>query len=359
MRGIARALAALAAIAVVLASVARGDARVDALVPTFSWESVWRAGTSQPVEIIGKYTIRNAADEDVDLAGLALVLRFPGDVVVTSDDGGYSTNAKALAKDWTFVCLWTFVEGSSDGSNACSNIDFVVKDDGTLEVRFIDAVVLCPGCTLRGDSQYKSFVLKHSSYFGVVRDADDFMEIAGIDAFDDVPPPPPPKRTVCFPNEVDFSFRVASYPSRFDDAGDSPPPFGTAGYDAFVRVFLDVRNRQSVPFTMDDVVIRLPFDWSIKPSPDEAKIRQDPDDFFLRCHGANSLLCDYARFSRAEDAVEVAFAPGFALCPGCAVRGSGPQGAAFELYSPFLFPIDVDSVRGANAFCRRGTDDDV
>tara|TARA_B100001758_G_C18351438_1_gene580122 strand:- start:913 stop:1389 length:477 start_codon:yes stop_codon:yes gene_type:complete len=154
------------------------------------------------------------------------------------------------------------------------------------------------------------------------------------------------------------------YPSRFDDdesEGDGDgdaPPFGTAGYDAFIRVFLDVRNRQSVPFTMDDIVIRLPFDWSIKPSPDDAKIRQDPDDFFLRCHGETSRLCDFARFSRTEDAVEVTFAPGFSLCPGCTVRGSGPQGAAFELYSPFLFPLDVDSVRGASAFCGRPSDDD-
>ncbi len=359
MRGVARAVAV---IAVLLARVARGDARVDSLVPTFSWEGVWRQGTSQPVEIVGKYTIRNNGDENVDLAGLALTLRFPGDVVVTSEDGEYSTNARA--RDWIFVCFWTFVEGSNDGSNACPNIDFVVKNDGTLEVRFIESVVLCPGCTLRGDSQHKSFVLKHSSYFGVVRDAADFLEIVGVDAYVDVPPPPPPKRAVCFPSDVDFSFRVMPYPSRFDDdesEGDGDgdaPPFGTAGYDAFIRVFLDVRNRQSVPFTMDDIVIRLPFDWSIKPSPDDAKIRQDPDDFFLRCHGETSRLCDFARFSRTEDAVEVTFAPGFSLCPGCAVRGSGPQGAAFELYSPFLFPLDVDSVRGASAFCGRPSDDD-
>lgn len=359
MRGVARAVAV---IAVLLTRVARGDARVDSLVPTFSWEGVWRQGTSQPVEIVGKYTIRNNGDENVDLAGLALTLRFSGDVVVTSEDGEYSTNARA--RDWIFVCFWTFVEGSNDGSNACPNIDFIVKNDGTLEVRFIESVVLCPGCTLRGDSQHKSFVLKHSSYFGVVRDAADFLEIVGVDAYVDVPPPPPPKRAVCFPSDVDFSFRVMPYPSRFDDdesEGDGDgdaPPFGTAGYDAFIRVFLDVRNRQSVPFTMDNIVIRLPFDWSIKPSPDDAKIRQDPDDFFLRCHGETSRLCDFARFSRTEDAVEVTFAPGFSLCPGCAVRGSGPQGAAFELYSPFLFPLDVDSVRGASAFCGRPSDDD-
>ena len=238
-----------------LTRVARGDARVDSLVPTFSWEGVWRQGTSQPVEIVGKYTIRNNGDENVDLAGLALTLRFPGDVVVTSEDGEYSTNARA--RDWIFVCFWTFVEGSNDGSNACPNIDFVVKNDGTLEVRFIESVVLCPGCTLRGDSQHKSFVLKHSSYFGVVRDAADFLEIVGVDAYVDVPAPPPPKRAVCFPSDVDFSFRVCR--TRRDSTTTRAKATATATRRLSVRLGTTPSFASFSTFEIDN---RYPSPWT-------------------------------------------------------------------------------------------------
>ena len=129
-------------IAVLLTRVARGDARVDSLARDVFVGRRWAPGNALQQVETPKYTIRNNGDENVDLAGLALTLRFSGDVVVTSEDGEYSTNARA--RDWIFVCFWTFVEGSNDGSNACPNIDFIVKNDGTLEVRFIESVVLCP-----------------------------------------------------------------------------------------------------------------------------------------------------------------------------------------------------------------------
>ena len=150
---------------------------------------------------------------------------------------------------------------------------------------------------------------------------------------------------------------MSSYPSRFaaDDesasSDDAVVPLGTAGFDAFLRVFLDVRNRQSFDYDMSSVVIVVPFDWKISPSESSGKIQQTPDDFFARCHGQGTTLCDVAYVLKESSGFQIRFNPGFTLCPGCSLRGKGPQGAAFELYSPFLFPLDIESVRGASAFC--------
>lgn len=334
-------------------------ARAD-LTTESTFERVERDGTEGKVELVelkGKYTIRNDGANDVNLAGQALMLRFPGYVRVKNDDDpAQSTLTRALPRDWIFECFWSYVEGRYNGTNVCPSIDFVVSSN-VVEVRFVNTLILCPGCTLRGDSSYTSFVLKHRAYFPIFENGD-MLKSMGMRTFFDAPPPPPPRgRRVCFPREVDFSFKVSSYPSRFaaDDesasSDDAVVPLGTAGFDAFLRVFLDVRNRQSIDYDMSSVVIDVPFDWKISPSESSGKIQQTPDDFFARCHGQGTTLCDVAYVLKETSGFQIRFNPGFTLCPGCSLRGKGPQGAAFELYSPFLFPLDIESVRGASAFC--------
>jgi hypothetical protein len=332
-------------------------ARAD-LKTTSAFERVERE--KELVELKAKYTIRNDGANDVNLAGQALMLRFPGYVRVRNDDDPeQSTVTRALPRDWIVECFWSYVEGRYNGTNVCPSIDFVVSSNA-VEVRFVNTLILCPGCTLRGDSSYTSFVLKHRAYFPIFDNGFEMLESMGVHDFFDAPPPPPPTRRtrVCFPREVDFSFKVSSYPSRFDESRrvstaseDAVVPLGTAGFDAFLRVFLDVRNRQSIDFDMSSVVIDVPFDWKISPSESSGKIQQTPDDFFARCHGQGTTLCDVTYVLKESSGFQIRFTPGFALCPGCSLRGKGPQGAAYELYSPFLFPLDIESVRGAAAFC--------
>ena len=102
---------------------------------------------------------------------------------------------------------------------------------------------------------------------------------------------------------------------------------------------------------MSNVVITFPFDWSIVPDEKRGQVQQTPDDFFIRCHGSGTSLCDVTEVERSRDGFAIRFKNGFALCPGCSLRGSGPQRCAFEVYSPFLFPVDIESVRGASAAC--------
>jgi hypothetical protein len=134
---------------------------------------------------------------------------------------------------------------------------------------------------------------------------------------------------------------------------DAPPTVGLGqpGYDAFLRVQLDIKNRGSVDYDMSDVVINLPFDFKINPEVGEDGIAQDPGHFFTRCHG---VVCDYSEMvvSPARDAFQIRFRDGFSLCPGCRLRGSGlDDDVAYEIYSPFLFPLNIESVRGASAYC--------
>ena len=192
-------------------------ARAD-LKTTSAFERVEREGAI--VELKGKYTIRNDGANDVNLAGQALMLRFPGYVRVRNDDDPeQSTVTRALPRDWIVECFWSYVEGRYNGTNVCPSIDFVVSSNA-VEVRFVNTLILCPGCTLRGDSSYTSFVLKHRAYFPIFDNGFEMLESMGVHDFFDAPPPPPPTRRtrVCFPREVDFSFKVSSYPSRFDES---------------------------------------------------------------------------------------------------------------------------------------------
>jgi len=340
-----------------LCFVARARASRTDLTTTSAFDRVERDG--ELVEMKGRYTIKNEGADDVNLAGRALMLRFPGYVRVKNDDDpSKSTVTKASPRDWNVECFWSYVEGRYNGTNVCPSIEFVVTPRGALEIRFVNTLILCPGCTLRGDSSYTSFALKHRAYFPIFEDGFAMLESMGVEEFVDTPPPPRPR--VCFPREVDFSFRVTSYPSRFNDdssrvstASDAVAvaPLGTAGFDAFFRLFFNIRNRQSIDYDMSTVVIDVPFDWKIIPSENSAPIQQTPDDFFARCHGRGTSLCDVTYALKRPSGFQIRFTPGFALCPGCSLRGQGPQGAAYELYSPFLFPLDIASVRGASAFC--------
>ncbi|CEF99470.1 unnamed product [Ostreococcus tauri] len=327
-------------------------AEPNALETEFSFDEVQR--NDDVVELRGKYEIRNADANEVDLVGLALKFRFPGTVDVRADDGSV-TKSKALPSDWRASCFWSYVEGRYNGTNVCPSITFAVTSQ-ELEVRFVNSIKLCPGCVLRGDGSRTSFAVKHVKYLPFARGVAP-LELRGIEQFVDGPPTPArPVFRVCFPKDVDFSFRVSSYPSRQDDVASSSQktaimPLGTAGYDAFLRVFIDVTNRQAEDYDMSNVVITFPFDWSIVPDEKRGKVQQTPDDFFIRCHGSGSSLCDVTEVERSRDGFAIRFKNGFALCPGCSLRGSGPQRCAFEVYSPFLFPVDIESVRGASAAC--------
>ena len=128
----------------------------------------------------GKYTIRNDGANDVNLAGQALMLRFPGYVRVKNDDDpAQSTVTRALPRDWIFECFWSYVEGRYNGTNVCPSIDFVVSSNA-VEVRFVNTLILCPGCTLRGDSSYTSFVLKHRAYFPIFDNGFEMLESMGV-----------------------------------------------------------------------------------------------------------------------------------------------------------------------------------
>ena len=330
-REMRRALAALAA---------------GALVPTFSYD-VRRNGQ----EIIGRYDIVNTGPTDVDLQGLALKVQFPGLVLVKSDDGSTAFMAKALPIDWQATCYWTYVEGT--GTNVCSSIQFVTtaKD---FQVRFVDSINLCPGCRIRGDSSLTSFSLRHSKYFPVVFEGDAF-KLIGVEPFTSAPPPPS-RPKVCLPPDLDFSISASTYPSRDDnseDGGELSLPLGTAGYDAFLRIFINLQNRASVDYDMSDVVIRFPFDWTIVPDPVQGKVQRTREEFVERCHGSGSVLCDVSYMERYEDGFAIRFRDGFSLCPGCSLRGRGHQECAYEISSPFLFPLDGDSLRNVSAACER------
>ena len=148
-------------------------ARAD-LTTESTFERVERDGTEgkELVELKGQYTIRNDGANDVNLAGQALMLRFPGYVRVKNDDDpAQSTLTRALPRDWIFECFWSYVEGRYNGTNVCPSIDFVVSSN-VVEVRFVNTLILCPGCTLRGDSSYTSFVLKHRAYFPIFENGD-------------------------------------------------------------------------------------------------------------------------------------------------------------------------------------------
>ena len=319
---------------------------VGALVPTFSYE-VRRNGQ----EIVGRYAITNTGPSDVDLKGLALKVKFPGLVLVQHDDGSASSTAKALASDWQVSCYWTYIEGV--GTNVCQLIEFVTTARD-FEARFLDSIKLCPGCRLRGDSSQTSFVLRHSKSFPIVL-KDDAFELIGVEPFTNAPPPPS-RPKVCLPPDLDFAISAATYPSRdgeSEDGGALSPPLGTAGYDAFLRIFINLRNRASVDYDMSDVVIRFPFDWTIVPDPVRGKVQRAREEFVERCYGSGTALCDVSYIERYEDGFAIRFRDGFALCPGCSLRGTGHQGCAYELSSPFLFPLDGDSLRDASAACER------
>jgi len=315
-------------------------------------EIVWRDGT--PREIFGKYTLTNDGTTEIDLEGQALSLRFPGYVKIIGDDGVESLT-RARTSDWTVGCLWSYVEGRYNGTNVCASIEFVVNPAGVLEVRFIHSVKLCPGCVLRGDSSYRNFQVKHKRYLQIALD-DEFrvLEPIGVGPYFDLPEPEPMRKTVCFPRELDFSFSIAPFPSRFEDAEPhaeiAPHPLGTPGYDSFLRLKLDMRNRQSIDYDLSDVVIKIPFDWTIVPSP-EVRMRQTPDSFVTRCHGGDTSLCVLSSVKSTSEGYEIRFAPGSSLCPGCSLAGRGPEDTAYEIYNVFLFPLDVDATAGAYAYC--------
>ena len=315
-------------------------------------EIVWRDGT--PREIFGKYTIRNDGATDIDLEGQALSLRFPGYVKINGDDAVESVT-RARASDWTIGCLWSYVEGRYNGTNVCPSIEFVVNPAGVLEVRFIHSVKLCPGCVLRGDSSYRNFQIKHKRYLQIAVDNEfQMLETIGVGPYFDLPEPEPTHKTVCFPRELDFSFSIAPFPSRFEDdephAEIAPHPLGTPGYDSFLRLKIDMRNRQSIDYDLSDVVIKIPFDWTIVPSP-EVRMRETPDSFVTKCHGGDTSLCVLSRIDSTSEGYEIRFLPGSSLCPGCSLAGRGPEDTAYEIYNVFLFPLDVDSTGGASAYC--------
>ena len=113
-------------------------ARAD-LTTESTFERVERDGTEgkSVVELKGKYKIRNDGANDVNLAGQALMLRFPGYVRVKNDDDpAQSTLTRALPRDWIFECFWSYVEGRYNGTNVCPSIDFVVSSN-VVEVRFV------------------------------------------------------------------------------------------------------------------------------------------------------------------------------------------------------------------------------
>ena len=79
-------------------------ARAD-LTTESTFERVERDGTEgkSVVELKGKFRIRNDGANDVNLAGQALMLRFPGYVRVKNDDDpAQSTLTRALPRDWIF-----------------------------------------------------------------------------------------------------------------------------------------------------------------------------------------------------------------------------------------------------------------
>lgn len=314
----------------------------DVLRVESTYEGVWR--DRRVVELIAKLAITNDGTTEANLEGKMLRLRFPGMVYIDAE-------TKAFPSDWDVsVCYWSFVRGRYNGTNVCPGIERRVTADA-LEVRFLTSLKLCPGCVLRGDSEGRSFVVKHLKYHAIMDDGA-LLEPLGpvVPISTVVDAPMPRKRTVCFPADIDFSFKVKSYPSRVD-AMTPAVQLGSPGYDAFLRIQIDVENRGSVGYDMSDVVINLPFDFKIFPNVGEDGIAQDPEQFFTRCHGQ---VCDYSALSisPARDAFQIRFRDGFALCPGCRLRGSGlGDDIAYEIYSPFLFPLNIESVRGASAYC--------
>jgi len=341
------AVVVIAAFGVAATSAARDVFAPDVLSVQSTYERVTRDG--ETVELIGKLAITNDGTGEVDLQGKMVRLRFPGLVKIAGD--GFDSQTKAGAADWdTSVCYWSFVRGRYNGTNVCPGIERRITADA-LEVRFLTGLKLCAGCVLRGDSEGRSFGIKHIKYYPIVVDSSLLQPIGPVVPVSNVvsvaPPPPPRKREVCFPPEVDFSFVVQSFPSRVDRS----VRLGEPGYDAFLRVKVDIRNRGAVDYDMTNVVINLPFDFTINPNVGGEGIKQDPDQFFTRCYGA---ICDRSKMtlSPARDAFQIRFREKFNLCPGCKLQGSGlDDEVAFEIYSPFLFPLNIESVRGASAFC--------
>ena len=321
----------------------------DVLRVESTYEGVWRDG--RVVELIAKLTITNDGTTETDLEGKMLRLRFPGTVYIAG--GGFDAETKAFPSDWDVsVCYWSFVRGRYNGTNVCPGIERRVTADA-LEVRFLTSLKLCPGCVLRGDSEGRSFVVKHDKYHPII-DAGALLQPLGpVVPISTVVDAPLPRKRTCFPADIDFSFKVKSYPSRVDAMTPTRQAvqLGSPGYDAFLRIQIDVENRGSVGYDMSDVVINLPFDFKIFPNVGEDGIAQDPEQFFTRCHGQ---VCDYSTLSisPARDAFQIRFRDGFALCPGCRLRGLGlGDDIAYEIYSPFLFPLNIESVRGATAYC--------